>query len=223
MGTDRTLSLTTSLTVKTRKTLMTLLALLLLVSAFVLAFPQVKASAASNMTRAVRAAADSVIEAQDAEIPQALQKLKKSPKLKEAQKESLEKLFEYVSSEDFGYARESLANRQYRLKNKNWYLSYANAMLATKKGSCYSFAAAYAVLAKRATKLPVRVCVGKSILSDKAFWQEHAWVEVKVSGKWCTFDPNGARFYKTRTTWAFISAKEAKKTYRKTGTLTVTV
>lgn len=55
MGTDRPLSLTTSLTVKTRKTLMTLLALLLLTSAFVLAFPQVKASAASNMTRAVRA------------------------------------------------------------------------------------------------------------------------------------------------------------------------
>ena len=68
-------------------------------------------------------------------------------------------------------------------------------MLKKKKGSCFHDAAAFAYLARYATKLPVRIVFGKSNVSNgyQATLSYHAWVEVKIGGVWYGYDTNGAR------------------------------
>lgn len=61
---------------------------------------------------------------------------------------------------------------------------YAKWMAKNGKGSCYHYAALFAKAAKKATGCKVRVGVGASSLSNN-----HAWAEVKVSGKWRVYDP----------------------------------
>lgn len=58
--------------------------------------------------------------------------------------------------------------------------------------------AAFAFLARRATGLPVRICVGTGKVFNSSVWQNHGWVEIKISGKWYTFDTNANRFSSLR-------------------------
>lgn len=79
-----------------------------------------------------------------------------------------------------------------------WEYTYAKQMLTTRKGSCYHDAAAFAFLAKRATGLPVRICIGTSNAFNTKNWQAHGWVEIKVGNTWYTYDTNANRFSSLR-------------------------
>lgn len=107
---------------------------------------------------------------------------------KDNEKTALKKLFNYVQKK-CGYARAMGFKGQ-----KGWEYTYAKEMLVKKKGSCYHYAAAFAVLAKRATGYPVRVCWGTSNAFNTKVWQPHGWVEIKIGGTWYTFDANAAKY-----------------------------
>lgn len=119
--------------------------------------------------------------------------LKKSVKAKDSNSVALKKLFNYMSSgKVYGYARAMGFKGQ-----KGWDYTYAKELLTKKKGSCYHYAAAFAVLAKRFTGYPVRICWGTGkVFSSK--WQAHGWVEIKINGTWYTFDTNAAQFSQLR-------------------------
>ena len=135
--------------------------------------------------------------------------------VKDEQKK-LKKLFKYV--ETFGYKRVVGFTAK-----KGWEKTYALEMLNSKKGSCYHYAAAYAFLAKKATGYQVRIRIGKTNGFNKAVWQDHAWCEIKIGGKWYVFDPNmdkfaanaKGRFYnKLSTSKAMKKVYKAKKTVK---------
>ncbi len=98
--------------------------------------------------------------------------------------DALKLLYNYAKKK-FGYARLMGFSGE-----KGWESKLADEMLTKKNGSCYHYAAAYALLAKRATGYPVRICWGQAQLYEKGRWQPHAWVEIKIGGKWYTFDVN---------------------------------
>ncbi len=138
-----------------------------------------------------------------------------------SKKNALKLLFNYVSNKSkFGYLR---AERGFDCP-KGWEYTYAKQMLTNKKGSCYHYAATFAFLAKRATGYPVRICWGQSNAFNKNTWQNHAWVEVKISGKWYTFDTNAA-CYSTRKVngkkinWYMQKSGTAKKYFKLEGEL----
>lgn len=121
------------------------------------------------------------------------QKISTGVKTTSQNKAALKKLFNYVAKK-YGYARVTGFNPN----QKNWQYTYAQQLMTTKKGSCYNFAAAFGVLAKRATGLPVRVCYGTSNAFNTSRWSAHAWVEIKIGSKWYTYDPNAERFSSLR-------------------------
>lgn len=98
-------------------------------------------------------------------------------------------------------------------------LSYAQKTMINKTGNCYGFASSFAVLAKRATGLPVRVCWGTSTAFDKNRSQAHGWTEIKIGNTWYIFDTNAAK-YSTRkdVKWYMQNSSSAtmKKVYKKT-------
>lgn len=81
---------------------------------------------------------------------------------------------------------------------KGWDAKLVKETLSTKKASCYHAAATFAYLARRATGLPVRICIGTSNLFDTSRWQNHGWVEIKIKGKWYTFDTNANTYSKRK-------------------------
>ncbi|MDO5422246.1 MAG: transglutaminase domain-containing protein [Eubacteriales bacterium] len=112
---------------------------------------------------------------------------------------ALKTLFQYMEK-SYNYGR------VVGFKNtKGWEKTYALEMMRKKQGSCYHYAAAYAFLAKKATNFPVRVCIGKTNGFNKDVWQPHAWVEIKISGKWYIYDVNLDKF----------AAKSKLKYYKK--------
>ena len=109
----------------------------------------------------------------------------------EQKEAALEKLFNYTKKYAYGRVM-GLNSRSF---NKGKITDSAYKMMSKKKGNCYYYASAFAVLAKRATGLPVRVCWGTSTVFNEKRAQEHAWTEVKLAdGKWHVYDPNAARF-----------------------------
>ena len=99
-------------------------------------------------------------------------------------------------------------------------LSYAQQTMLTGKGNCYGFAASFAVLAKRATGLPVRVCWGTSTAFNKSRAQLHGWTESKIGNTWYVFDTNAAAYSKRKDVkWYMQNASSAamKKVYTKKG------
>ncbi len=97
---------------------------------------------------------------------------------------------------------------------KNWTAKYARKMYNTKQGNCYSFAAAYAYLAKTATGRPVRVCLGKTN-GFSGNWQTHAWTEVKIGSKWYICDPNMDK-YAANASGKYVCKKAGSKAMKKT-------
>ena len=119
------------------------------------------------------------------------QKINTGVKTEKEKEEALKKLFNTTKKYNYGRVI-GLNNRTF---NKSKVANSAYTMMSKKKGNCYYYASAFAVLAKRATGLPVRVCWGTSTIFNKKRVQEHAWVEIKLAdGKWHVYDPNGARF-----------------------------
>lgn len=130
---------------------------------------------------------DSVIKAQ---------KISKSLRTTSEKKAALKKLFNY-GVKNWGYARAPLTfNAKNGWKPAGWQYTFAKEMLVNKKGSCYHDAAAFALMAKRATGLPVRICLGTS----KAYgnWSAHGWVEIKIGSTWYSYDTNAAKYSKLR-------------------------
>ncbi len=109
----------------------------------------------------------------------------------------LSKLFQYVTW-NFSYLR------SYNFTGASgWHKTYAYNMLTTKRGNCYSYAAAFAYLAKKATGLPVRVGWGGTPALGGGL-TPHGWCEIQIGGVWYVFDPdlyryvyNGNCYYKT--------------------------
>lgn len=142
----------------------------------------------------------------DATLKKNLDKIIKAQKFTKTttDKQKLQKLFNYTKKA-FSYKRymggiPSAAG---------WDSQFAKEMFQTKAGSCYHDAAAFAYLAKRATGLPVRICVGTSNAFNTTRWQNHGWVEIKISGKWYTFDTNANRFSSLRKGKWFMQKRTA--------------
>lgn len=132
----------------------------------------------------------------------------KQVKKKDSKTMALKRLFKYMEK-NYGYARAVGFTA-----SRGWQKSYALTMIKNKAGSCYHFAAAYAYLAKEATGYPVKICVGTTNGFNAARWQPHAWVEIKISGKWYIFDPNMDKFAASSSLKYY--KKERSKLYGKT-------
>ena len=84
------------------------------------------------------------------------------------------------------------------------------------KRNCYGVASAFAVQAKRATGLPVRVCWGKSNVFNKNKWQPHGWTEIKIGNTWYTFDANAAGNKSRKDVKYYMQKSSSMKKYYKT-------
>lgn len=141
--------------------------------------------------------------------------VKKAVKKETNQKKQLKKAFKYVEK-NYGYARAVGFTAK-----KGWEKAFAAEMIANKKGSCYHFAALYGFLAKKATGLPVRICIG-STNGFSGNWQPHAWTEVKVGKAWYVCDANMDKFAaKSSGKYFMKNTKKMKKTYKTTKRVTV--
>ncbi len=100
--------------------------------------------------------------------------------------EKLRKLFQYVTY-SYGYIRFGSPG------GYHWYRSYAKNMISAGGGNCYSYAALYACLVKKATGLPVRVARGMTPGLSVPL-TPHGWCEVQINGVWYVFDPDLYRF-----------------------------
>lgn len=115
------------------------------------------------------------------------------------------------------YSYDSLSARGFHPENakKDWEYGFAKEMLAVKKGSCYHYASALAFLIKRATSLPVRIATGSAEVYKKGNTISHGWVEVKINGKWYTYDPLVDRNKTNRQDLKFALYKLAPATAKK--------
>lgn len=75
---------------------------------------------------------------------------------------------------------------------------------------------AFAVQAKRATGLPVRVGWGKSNVFNKNKWQPHGWTEIKIGNTWYTFDANAAGNKSRKDVKYYMQKSSSMKKYYKT-------
>lgn len=171
--------------------------LLMFALAFVLflSAPAASAQAASSVDKKLKKQVNSIV--------------KKKVKAKDTKEAKLEKLFKYTEK-TYRYGR------AYGFKaKKGWEKSYASEMFSKKKGSCYHFAAAYAFLAKKATGYTIRIGVGKTNGFNQGY-QDHAWVEIKIKGKWYICDPNMDKFAEKSSGKYFLQPRnDLKKVYKK--------
>lgn len=128
-------------------------------------------------------------------------------------KAALSRLYTYVKN-NYNYSR---VMGQF---GKGKSLSYAQQTIEKTAGNCYGFASSFAVMAKRATGLPVRVCWGTSTAFNKNRAQAHGWTEIKIGNTWYIFDINAAKYSSRKDVkWYMQNASSAvmKKVYKKTG------
>lgn len=109
--------------------------------------------------------------------------VEKQVKSDDSAKKKLKKLFAYMQKE-YGYARKTGFEAY-----SGWEKDYALEMFEDEKGSCYHYAAAYAFLANKATGYQTRIGIGQTN-GFSGDLQKHAWVEIRISGKWYICDPN---------------------------------
>lgn len=109
--------------------------------------------------------------------------VEKQVKSDDSAKKKLKKLFTYIQKE-YDYGRK-VGFEAY----SGWEKDYALEMFKDEKGSCYHYAAAYAFLANKATGYQTRIGIGQTN-GFSGDLQKHAWVEIKISGKWYVCDPN---------------------------------
>ncbi len=99
----------------------------------------------------------------------------------------LSKLFQYVTWKHSYLRSYSFTGAS------GWHKTYAYNMLTSKRGNCYSYAAAFAYLAKKATGLPVRVGWGGTPARLGGL-TPHGWCEIRINGVWYVFDPDLYRY-----------------------------
>ncbi len=174
-----------------KRLLMLALALVLLLTA-----PAASVQAASSTRKKLKSQVNRIV--------------KKQVKTKDSKKKKLKKLFKYTEK-TYKYGR----SYDFKAK-KGWEKTYALEMYRKKKGSCYHFAAAYAFLAKKATNYTVRIGVGKTNGFNPEITQAHAWVEIKIKGKWYICDPNMDKFAEDSSGKYFLKERsKQKKVYNK--------
>ncbi len=180
--------------VKSRKNIYKRLIMFVMALVLMLSAPATCAQAASSTDKKLKKQVDSIV--------------KKKVKTKDSKKKKLEKLFKYTEK-TYKYGR------SYGFKaKKGWDKKYALEMYNKKKGSCYHYAAAYAFLAKKATNYTVRIGVGKTNGFNPKVKQAHAWVEIKIKGKWYICDPNMDKFAAKSSGKYFLKKRDGlKKTY----------
>lgn len=163
------------------------------------------------------AAPAATAEAAKSSLEKSAEKLVKKAVRKETnQKKKLRKLFNYVEK-NYGYARVIGFEN-----TKGWEKTYAAEMIKKKQGSCYHYAALYAFLAKKATDLPVRICIGTTNGFNKSVWQPHAWCEIKIGKNWYVCDANMDKFAAKGSGKYFLkNVKSMKGTYKKSKNVTV--
>ena len=163
----------------------------ILLALLVLCAAPVRVQAANASASQIKKLADKVVKKQT-------KKIKKKDKAAR-----LEKLFRYADNK---YKYKAVADKAFieaSLKKKMGKTNLRNAaytMLKKKKGTCFHEAAALAWLIKRGTGYQVKVVIGTTdAFSGKE--QAHAWVEVKVGGKWLICDSNLDRAKGKKLTW----------------------
>ena len=90
----------------------------------------------------------------------------------------------------YDYAMETFSYRSaenVETGSTGWETRIAKTMLSTKKGNCYSWAAAYTYLARK-VGYPATAIAGESI-SPRGNRSVHAWTEIVIDGTAYTFDP----------------------------------
>ena len=98
--------------------------------------------------------------------------------------EKLHKCYKWTASHcSYAYKK-----NYYKPSGKKWVNKYASNMFQTRRGRCYSFAAAFAVMAREIGYKDVKVVVG-SCNGFTGRYIPHAWVEVVIDGKRKVFDP----------------------------------
>ena len=134
----------------------------------------------------------------DTTIKKEVSKVIKTNKITSSTSKSvaLKKVFTYMTTKNrYKYSRAPLGFKPN--VQKNWERDFAKQLLKNKRGSCYHYAAAYAYLAKKISKYPVRIGYGQAkVFSDK--WQAHAWTEIKIGKTWYIYDANAQQFSKKR-------------------------
>lgn len=140
----------------------------------------------------------------DAKLLSTMDKVIKAQKITDstADKTALKKLDAELKKKDkkgkYVYGYKNAMGFHPATAKKGWENKFAKEMIVGKKGSCYHDAAAFAFLAKRATGLPVRICLGNATLMSSKKWQEHGWVEIKIGKTWYTYDANADKYAKLR-------------------------
>ena len=87
----------------------------------------------------------------------------------------------------YNYVRDNYTYLKRGLVDKNavgWENEYAEEFFRTKKGNCFSYSAAFCLLARQ-LGLPAYTVVGKLEISVV---QDHGWVEIPLDGKTYLFD-----------------------------------
>lgn len=114
----------------------------------------------------------------------ALQVAAKITKSSMTKEQKLRACWNYMVSRQFSYA-----NMSPNLKEKDWQKKFAYRMLETRKGSCSSFACAFAALASAVGYDPVVIYGRVPGSRDQAAdgYTRHCWV--KINGKY--YDPEG--------------------------------
>lgn len=98
------------------------------------------------------------------------------------QEERLRAMYDYAM-DTFGYR----GAQSVETGSTGWEMDIAKTMFKSKKGNCYSWAAAYTYLARKAG-YPATAIAGESI-NPKGNQSVHAWTEIVIDGVEYTFDP----------------------------------
>lgn len=107
--------------------------------------------------------------------------LKKAIKTSMTKEQKLKAAYEYMRDQ-YRYIPRSMVNKD----DAAWMNQYAKAFFADKGGNCYSWAAAFTVIAKK-LGYEAQVCAGT--LDGKVKRTEHAWTEITIDGIAYIFDP----------------------------------
>lgn len=129
----------------------------------------------------------------------------------DSKKVKLKKLFQYAE-DNWGYFRTGIPGN-----SSNWYRSYAFDTYIREKGSCYSYAAAYGYLARRATGYKVRIGIGETNGFGNGL-QKHAWTEVQIKSTWYICDTNLDQNAAGKSLKYYLKKRNSskmKKTYNK--------
>ncbi len=143
---------------------------------------------------------------------------------KTANKTAIKKLYNLVKT-SYGYG--NAVGFKPESAEKGWENTFAKAFLEGSGASCYHYASGLAFLIRRATGLDVRIGYGDAEIYTKGKTQPHGWVEVKLNGKWYTYDPLVEKYSSNRKGLNFklyqLKSATAQKYYKAKGYINVEI